>query len=202
MPRPRERVCLQDGLKLDLNRLRRGGFITLTGRSAPRAIQWRSSYDDAIIASGWIAVEVQNQYEGSFRIELGRLDQTIDLRSQPRAFGGRQWYFLCPRTHRYASVLWKPPGASRFCARQTWGRQVAYRSQFLDRDNRAHHGQAKIKTRLIGDLDPDEWDLPPKPKRMRWATYNRYVERYDRYEAMLDENLFALVARHGLLGKS
>ena len=27
MPRPRERVCLQDGLKLDLNRLAQNGFI-------------------------------------------------------------------------------------------------------------------------------------------------------------------------------
>ena len=27
MPRPRERVCLQDGLKLDLNRLARQGFV-------------------------------------------------------------------------------------------------------------------------------------------------------------------------------
>jgi hypothetical protein len=25
--------------------------------------------------------------------------------------------------------------------------------------------------------DPDEWDLPPKPKWMRWHTYNRYVEQ-------------------------
>lgn len=29
MPRPRERVCLQDGLKLDLNRLAKKGFIQL-----------------------------------------------------------------------------------------------------------------------------------------------------------------------------
>ena len=27
MPRPRHRVCLQDGLKLDLNQLARRGFI-------------------------------------------------------------------------------------------------------------------------------------------------------------------------------
>src|SRR6267142_1338299 len=26
---------------------------------------------------------------------------------------------------------------------------------------------------LVGaELDPDEWDFPPKPKWMRWATYN------------------------------
>jgi hypothetical protein len=62
---------------------------------------------------------------------------------------------------------------------QTWGRQVAYSSQFLDRDNRAHRGKAKIKSRLIADLDPDEWEFPPKPKWMRWRTYNRY-EAYEK----------------------
>ena len=36
--------------------------------------------------------------------------------------------------------------------------------------DKAHQGQAKIKLRLIADLDPDEWDLPPKPKWMRWST--------------------------------
>jgi hypothetical protein len=43
--------------------------------------------------------------------------------------------------------------------------------------DRAHRGKAKIKARLIADLDPDEWDLPPKPKWMRWRTYNRRAHR-------------------------
>src|SRR5262249_45228698 len=42
--------------------------------------------------------------------------------------------------------------------------------------NRAHRGKAKIKAKLLGDCELDEWDLPPKPKGMRWATYDRYVE--------------------------
>ncbi len=36
--------------------------------------------------------------------------------------------------------------------------------------------QDKIKARLFGDLNPDEWDLPPKPKRIRWATYKRFKD--------------------------
>jgi hypothetical protein len=28
----------------------------------------------------------------------------------------------------------------------------------------AHLRSGGIKSRLIADLDPDEWDLPPKPK--------------------------------------
>jgi hypothetical protein len=85
--------------------------------------------------------------------------------------------------------------SARFCSRQAWGRQVAYASQFADPDNRTHIGQAKIKSRLIADLDPDEWDLPPKPKGMRWRTYNRYVERYDAYEAILDYGIAELIAK-------
>jgi len=88
-------------------------------------------------------------------------------------------------------------GATRFCSRQTWGRQVAYASQFLDRDSRAHQGQSKINVRLcaIGGFDPDEWDFPPKPKWMRWRTFNRYTERYDAYEDILNQGTFALVAK-------
>jgi hypothetical protein len=59
---------------------------------------------------------------------------------------------------------------------QAWGRQVAYASQFEAPHDRAWRGKAKIKARLIGKLNPDEWDLPPKPKGMRWSTYKRYEE--------------------------
>jgi len=44
---------------------------------------------------------------------------------------------------------------------------------------------------LNADPNPDNWDLPPKPKWMRGRTYNRYVERYDGYEAILDYGILA-----------
>ena len=71
----------------------------------------------------------------------------------------------------------------------------SHATQFLDRDNRAHYGQSRIKNRLIANLDPDEWSLPPKPKWMRWRTYNRYEEKFDRYEAILDEGTLELLAK-------
>jgi hypothetical protein len=119
----------------------------------------------------------------------------------PRFYGGRQWYFLCPVTNRRASVLWKPPGATAFASRQRWGRQVAYASQFSDRTDRAHRGKARINSRLcaVGGLDPNEWDFPPKPKGMRWRTYQRFEERFDAYERQLDEGILALVLRLGPL---
>ena len=52
-----------------------------------------------------------------------------------------------------------------------------------------------MKTTLLGDADPDEWDLPPKPKGMRWATYERWVAKYDAAEEMLDAQLAMAAAR-------
>jgi hypothetical protein len=77
---------------------------------------------------------------------------------------------------------------------EAWKRQVAYATQFLDRDNRAHHGQSKINARLcsIGKLDREDWDFPPKPKWMRWKTYRRYESRFERYDAILDTGIIEL----------
>jgi hypothetical protein len=198
MPRSRQRACLQDGLKLDLNSLARKGFVRRGLRTSGKGIVWVHSYWGEI-ASGTISADMSEQSEGWLRIELGSLDQWIKLVAKPRHYGGRQWYFVCPATNQSVSVLWKPAGSWRFCSRQTWGRQVAYRSQYLDRDSRAHAGQSRIRSRLcsIGKFDPDEWDMPPKPKWMRWKSYNRYEEKFDRYEDILDYGTARLVAKLG-----
>jgi hypothetical protein len=33
-------------------------------------------------------------------------------------------------------------------------------------------------------MDPEEWDFPPKPRWMRWKTYNRYETSFDRYDGI------------------
>ena len=91
--------------------------------------------------------------------------------------------------------MWRRPGATRFCSRHAWRGQVAYASQFESPVDRAHRAQARIKARLIGDHDPDLWELPPKPKWMRWTTYSRLEEKYDHYEWVLNDHLIGLVAR-------
>jgi hypothetical protein len=196
MPRPLQRVRLESGLKLDLNRLARRGLIQPGAQSGSR-ISWTNNYTDEQVASGFITADMSGLVQGWLRIQIGNLDQRIYLISQARYFGGRQWYFICPYMNRRVSVLWMPPGAHSFSCRQRWGRQVAYASQFSTPTGRAHQGKAKINSRLcsIGGLDPDEWDFPPKPKWMRWRTYNRAEEKFDRYEAILDEGTLTLVAR-------
>src|SRR6516164_5373485 len=176
---------MQDGLRLDLNRLARKGFIKFGTNIGPRGIAWTNSYWGVV--HGVISADMSNQHDAWLRIQIGDSIQQITLVARPRHFGGRQWFFVCPATGRPATVLWMPPGASTFCSRQAWGRQVAYRSQFQNASDRAYLGKERIKSRLIGDLDPAEWDLPPKPKWMRWETCSRYVERFDDYEKRLDQ---------------
>ena len=194
MPRPRHRACLEDGLKLDLNHLARRGFIRFGANIGVRGITWtHSSWGQ--VARGIISAEMSDPHDAWLRIQIGEAVQRITLVSRSRKFGGRQWFFLCPATGRLATVLWKPPGASKFCSRQAWGREVAYHSQFQDAATRAQLGKERIKARPIGYLDPNAWDLPPKPKWMRWSTYNRYVERFDEYEERLDNACIASVSK-------
>jgi hypothetical protein len=129
MPRPRQRACLEAGLKLDINKLTRQGLFRPRGKVGPCTINWTNSYTGDVIAGGQITAYLESDYAGWFRIQIGELDQWIDLMAQPRHFGGRQWYFKSPITHR-CSVLWMPLGARRFCGRHEWEGQVAYASQF------------------------------------------------------------------------
>jgi hypothetical protein len=60
MPRSRHRVCLQDGLKLDLNHLARKGFIKFGAHIGARGISWSNSHRGEI-ASGVITGDMTTQ---------------------------------------------------------------------------------------------------------------------------------------------
>ena len=69
----RERVCLQDGLRLDLNRLNRNGFIKRGANIGTRRIRWTHSYWGDV-ANGIISADMTGKHEGWFRIQVGSLD--------------------------------------------------------------------------------------------------------------------------------
>jgi len=103
MSRSRQRVCLQSGLKPDLNRLRRWGLVR-QGTGGPNLIRWSCTYTGEEIARGLITTHMEVGFEAWFRIKLGELNQWIALVPRARHFGGHQWYFVCPTTSRNASV--------------------------------------------------------------------------------------------------
>ena len=196
MARWRERVRLEDGLKLDLNKLLRDGFGK-TGQRRQRSIQWSYVGTGEVIASGSLEMEMTYDSDARAQLTLGRLSQFIRLVREPRQFGGGQWYFVCPTTARLASVLWLPPGASRFASRQTWGRRVAYGSQFQTSHDRALTRAQDIRMRLGGRAYASLIDglTPPKPKGMRWRTYDRHIAKSEAYEMTYNIHLVGFVER-------
>ena len=138
---------------------------------------------------------MEGDTQGLFCIRIDDLEQRIALVTLPRYLGGRQWFFVCTLTDRRASILWLPPGAQQFASKHAWPGKVAYSSQFMTAMDRARLGMERIKQRLIGDLDPEEWDLPPKPKWMRWKTYYRLVEQFERYQAAIDAGALSSVSK-------
>ena len=89
MPRPRNRVCLQDGLKLDLNQLARQGFIKFGADIGARGISWTNPRQGQV-ARGVISANMTKSTNAWFRIAIGGFVQQITLVSRPRHFGGRQ----------------------------------------------------------------------------------------------------------------
>lgn len=193
MARQRYRTPLESGLSINLSRLLKQG-IAQPGRFSAGRICWSDNWGQDL-GSAVIACEMSDPEtgEGWMGIRLGELQQRIIMVSRKRHLGGYQWYLMCPGMNQRCLVLWRPPGASHFACRQNWLR-VAYMSQFECPDRRAHRGMNKIKSRLIADLDPADWDLPPKPKWQRWPTYERLAAKYDNYQQFLDGHFYSRAA--------
>jgi hypothetical protein len=187
MPRDRQRLTLESGPILDLAKL-----IPSGGGKPGSHIQCVLTYGSGETIT---AILKLSDAGGLLELSCWRGQQSFPLVSEPRHFGGLQWYAVCPKTGQRVRLLYRPLGAAFFASRNAWGRRAAYASQFLDPVGRAWRTKAKVKATLLGDEDTDEWDLPPKPKGMRWATYERWVARYDAAEEMLDAQLVMAAAR-------
>jgi hypothetical protein len=93
-------------------------------------------------------------------------------------YGGRRAWFLCPRTARRTTKLFLPNGGWHFLSRQAYG--LGYACQREDRFSRLQRRAVTLNRQLEGE-GWDTWDtFPPKPKWMRWPTYERKFEVWRR----------------------
>jgi len=108
-------------------------------------------------------------------------------------YGGRRWWFVCPRTDRRTSKLFLPDGGAHFWSRQAY--DLAYACQRDDRFSRLRRRAAKLNAQLGGD-GSESWDIPPtKPKWMRWRTYERKYERWKRVVEKANEEFMVRACR-------
>lgn len=115
----------------------------------------------------------------------------IELKTTPQPFGGRRWWFVCPRTGRRAAKLYLPSGAFALASRQAY--RLGYRSQRETPHDRALGRAFKLRHKL--GADGGIGDYVPKPKWMRWRTYERKLEQISAAEDVVDGHLVAFVGK-------
>jgi hypothetical protein len=177
MTRPRERIPLEDGLKIDLNKIHVQAI--LNGEPTQQVIYWDSRYSGDARTIGLLVWRLSSATRGSMRLLLRSLDQSVNLVAAPRHFGGVQWYFLCPFLRQPASVLWMPAGESCFASRRAWGSQFAYASQFESPIYRAHSRAHEVSCRLSGKNYSEIYHVTPpqRPTYMHRNTYEKLLKR-------------------------
>jgi hypothetical protein len=86
MARPRDRIQLEDGVKLDLNKLRVQAISH--GETTQQVIYCNPGYSGDARRFGLLVWRVSSATRGSMRLLLRSLDQSINLVAAPRHFGG------------------------------------------------------------------------------------------------------------------
>ena len=125
--------------------------------------------------------------------EQHQIDDKIYLTASRPWFGGQRWWFVCPNENRRVRKLYLPLGARRFRSRRAY--RLAYASQREAVHDRAMRREDKLRRRL-GD-DPMDGHYPEKPLRMRWATYDRLLDKLIAANRILDERMLKFVERLG-----
>ena len=102
----------------------------------------------------------------------------IYLTSTPTRFGGRRWWWLCPRSHSRSFKLILPRGGHQFWARTTYG--LGYACQRETKADRLMRRARKLNRALGGEGGAIGDPPPGKPKWMRWKTWE---QKYSEWEA-------------------
>jgi hypothetical protein len=190
------RPTVEDGLVLDLYRLIRQRIFRPGGWGG--SIIWSEVYSGRETArigyqcfmgqeSGHVRLRytVTNSWSG----EKQHHDYVVQLATTPQPFGGRRWWFVCPKRDDLVSKLYKPNGAGCFASRRAY--RLAYRCQRETPRDRALGRAFKLQQRLgskggIGDVID-------KPKGMRWRTFEREIAKVNTAERAVNAHAWMLV---------
>jgi hypothetical protein len=191
------RPTIENALKLDLHHLIRNRSVRL-GATVTGSLTWTDTSSGQQRAAigykalmgeecGWVRLRytTTNHWSG----ETTHHDYRVELTTTPQPFGGRRWWWVCPRRGDLISNLYKPTSAGIFASRKA--HRLAYRSQRQSPHDRALSQAFKRRRRLGADgglgahID--------KPKGMRWATFERKMSQVEAAEAVCNAHLLRFV---------
>jgi hypothetical protein len=192
------RSTTENGLTLSLSELLRDGLFR-PGCFQSGSLIWTNTTTGERVGSigyeahlGQESGRVRLYYTTTRRAEERReSNYWVQLETTPQPFGGRRWWFVCPRTGRWVAKLYLPNGAFTFASRQAY--RLAYRSQRETPHDRALRRAFKLRDRLGGRGGIG--DYIAKPKWMRWPTYDRKLEEIAGAEEIVDAHLAAFLCK-------
>jgi hypothetical protein len=181
--RTRNRGTVDAAIRLDLRVMRRLGFLR-PGAITTGHLRWSWTATGEEKGSVSVTVNLSDPAAGfvvvRFRLDGDPRVQEIRLVGKPMRYGGRRYYFECPRHFRRCEVL--PLVGGVFASRQA--HRLAYTSQSLDRLSRLRERSSKLEKRL--------WPENGK-RRPRGQSRQGLLDAWERADSAF-ENLFAVEA--------
>jgi hypothetical protein len=116
--------------------------------------------------------------------EAHKRENRITLTTRPQPFGGRRWFFVCPRTGESAVKLHLPSGAYTFTCRKAY--RLGYRSQRESPHDRSLSRAFALRRKIGGEGGIG--DYIEKPKGMHQRTFERAMERINGAEEIVDRH--------------
>ena len=191
------RPTVEDGLTLNLNKLirertfcpnqERSGSIVWTNPVTGERTAWISYRATLEEEHGRVRLTYTSTHPRSGATH--RSDYWIELTTTPQPFGGRRWWFICPKRGDLVAKLHLPPGAFTFASRRAY--RLAYRSQRVSPSDRAINRAFKLRRKLGSDGGIGA--RIRKPKGMRWRTFAREMAKVEAAEGICNANLIRFV---------
>ena len=186
------RPTVEDGLTLDLRRLSKMGWLE-PGAWVAGTLHWTTVNTGEEIASigfqshlgddnGYIQLHWTSKDPWSG--EVRQRENRITLTTRPQPFGGRRWFFICPRTGESATKLHLPSGAYTFASRKAY--RLGYRCQRETPSDRSLSRAFALRRKIGGKEGIG--DCIPKPKGMHRRTFERAMEKIYGAEEIADRH--------------
>ncbi len=181
--RERNRGTVEGALRLDIRVMRRQGFL-VPGAVMSGVQRWHLAATGQETGSVSVSVDLSETVSGFLTVRFNLNDepkvQTIDIASAPMRFGGRRYYFICPRRGTRCEVL--PIAGGVFASRQA--HRLTYQSQSSDPLDRLRDRAHRLEKRL--------WPDKGKP-RPRGRNRGRLLAAWESADAAF-ESMFATEA--------
>ena len=160
-------LAVESGLTLDINQLLRQKNMG-AGRHTLGGLVWHNITTGEKIASIGFEACLLDLDEAWARLHYSvngtPQDYRVLLSTTRCHYGGRRWWWVCPRSGRRVAKLYLPPGATIFAARHVY--RLAYRSQRDTTLDRSHDGQRRLYRELGVEYEHFEQAPPRRPKGM------------------------------------